>query len=104
MQRPIIIIDGKRYELPQLKGSAWRKLVAADKEQDIFAEDFIEKRCQFLADIFGGDLTADILLDNMPLEDIVQAYRDVAAYIIGRITARYEDIEKNVSKDVKTDP
>ncbi len=97
MNTPTIIIDSKTYELPRLKGSAWRKFMAFEKDHnDVFSEDFIETRCAFLADIFGGGLTADVLLDNLYLEEIIQAYRDVANYIIGRLSAKLEEAEKNV--------
>lgn len=96
MTKPTITIDGKTYELPRLKGGAWRKLMLFDKEHgDIFAEDFIEKRCEFLADIYGGGLTADALLDNLYLEEIAQSYRECAGYITGRISTRLEEAGKN---------
>lgn len=102
MTRPTITIDGKTYELPRLKGGAWRKLMLHDKEHgDIFAEDFIEKRCEFLADIYGGGLTAEILLDNLYLEEIIQSYRDCARYILGCISGRIEEIAKNADKGDK---
>lgn len=97
MNTPTITVDGKTYELPRLKGGAWRKLMAFEQNHnDIFTEDFVEARCEFLADIYGGGLTSDALLDNLYLEEIMQAYRDVASYIIGRLTVKLEEAEKNV--------
>lgn len=104
MNTPTIIIDNRTYELPRLKGSAWRKFMAFEKEHtEVFSEDFIETRCAFLADIFGNKFTADDLLDNLYLEEIIQAYRDVASYIIGRLSAKLEEAEKNVDAGDKTE-
>lgn len=96
MKRPTITINGKKYELPKPKCGVWRKLLEADKNtREVFSEDFIENRCAFLAEAFGGGLTADFLLDNMYLEDSVQAYREVVNFMIGELTPKLEEAEKN---------
>ena len=103
MNTPTIIIDEKTYELPRLKGSAWRKFMAFEKDHtEVFSEDFIETRCAFLADIFGNKFTADDLLDNLYLEEVAKAYFDVAHYIIGRLSAKLEEAEKNADAGDKT--
>lgn len=97
MNTPTITVEGKIYELPRLKCEAWRKFMAFEKNHnDVFAEDFIEARCEFLADIYGGEFTADTLLYNLYLEEIVKAYRDVTKYIIACLTPKLEEAEKNV--------
>ena len=102
MEKPRITVDGKTYELPRLKCGAWRKLMEFQKEHgEIFTEDFIESRCEFLADIFGNKFTADDLLDNLYLEEIAPAYRDVASYIVGSLSARLEEVEKNADEGDK---
>ena len=102
MDTPRIIVDGKTYELPRLKCVAWRKLMEFQKEHgEIFTEDFIESRCEFLAEVYGGGLTAKDLLDNLYLEEIAPAYRDVASYIVGSLSARLEEVEKNADEGDK---
>ena len=41
---------------------------------EVFAEDFIEKRCEFLGEIYG--VAADALLDNLYLEEVTTLYRE----------------------------
>lgn len=96
MKRPTITIGGKTYELPKPKCGAWRKLMEADKNtREVFSEEFIENRCAFLAEAFGGGLTAEFLLDNLYLEDAMQAYRDVTKFMIEELTPKLEEAEKN---------
>lgn len=96
MDNPTITIGGKTYELPRPKGGAWRKLLEHDKNHnDIFAEDFIEKRCEFLAEIYGNGLTADNLLDELYLDEIIAAYREVARYTLRQVAPKLEEVQKN---------
>lgn len=98
MKRPTITINGKKYELPKPKCGVWRKLMEADKNtREVFSEDFIENRCEFLAEAFGGGLTTEFLLDNLYLEDAAQAYREVTKFMIGELTPKLEETEKNGS-------
>ena len=102
MERPTITVNEKTYEMPRPTGRTWRRLFEFDKNHnDIYAEDFIEKRCEFLAEIYGAKFTADDLLDTFDIAEITQAYRDCAGYILGRITAKFEEVEKNADKGGK---
>lgn len=96
MKRPTITIDGKKYELPKPKCGVWRKLMEADKNtREVFSEEFIENRCAFLAEAFGGGLTTEFLLDNLYLEDAMAAYREVTKFMIEELTPKLEEAEKN---------
>lgn len=99
MKRPTITIEGKTYELQRPKGVAWRKLLETDKNtREVFSEDFIENRCAYLALAFGDGLTEEYLLNNMYLDEIMQAYREAVNYYIGQIVApKLEKSEKNGS-------
>ena len=46
-------------------------------------------------------IAVDVLLDNLYLDEIEQAYRDVMAYLILLVSGRLEEVEKNVGKDDK---
>lgn len=99
MERPTITIDGKTYELPRPKCGVWRKLLELNKNHgNLFAEDAIEKRCEFLAEMYGGDLTADKLLDELYLDEIVPAVRAVTSYLVNTTKPRLEATEKNASE------
>ncbi len=99
MDRPTITIGGKTYELPRPKSGIWRRLLEFDKNHgNIFSEDAIEQRCEFLAEMYGGDLTADKLLDELYLDEIVSIYHKTTRYLVAVGTSRNEEIEKNASE------
>ncbi|MBR1807174.1 MAG: hypothetical protein IJ774_12425 [Selenomonadaceae bacterium] len=99
MDRPTITIGGKTYELPRPKGGIWRRLLEFDKNHgNIFSVDAIEQRCEFLAEMYGGDLTADKLLDELYLDEIVSIYNKTTRYLVAVGTSRNEEIEKNASE------
>ena len=99
MERPTITIGGKTYELPRPKCGAWRRLLEFDKNHgNLFTEDAIEKRCEFLAEMYGGDLTADKLLDELYLDEIIPAFRAVTSYLVDTARPKLEAAEKNASK------
>ena len=99
MERPTITIGGKTYELPRPKGGMWRRLLEFDKNHgNIFTEDAIEKRCEFIAAMYGGDLTADKLLDELYLDEIVSIYHKTTRYLVAVGTSRNEEIEKNAGE------
>lgn len=99
MDRPTITVGGKTYEMPRPKCGAWRRLLEFEKNHGkIFAEDAIEQRCEFLAEFYGGGLTADKLLDELYLDEIVPAVRAVMNYLVGTMAPKLETAEKNVSE------
>ena len=102
MERPTITIEGKTYEMPKPKAGMWRKLMLFEKENnDVFAENFIEKRCAFLAEIYG--VSADVLLDNLYLEEVTTAYRETTGYIVGQLTGKLVQVSKNAGEGDKTE-
>ena len=104
MLRPKIKVAGKIYELPKPKCGMWRKMLEFDKGHgEIFAPDFVEKRCEFLAEVYGDGLTATELMDNLYLEEILPAYREVVNYILGSISTKMAQVEKNVDAGEETD-
>ena len=105
MEKPTITINGKTYELPRPKCGVWRKLVTFEDEHgNFFVPDSIEKRCEFLAEIYGGVFSATDLLDNLFLDEIAQCYRDCVNFIISTVAGKYEKIEKNVDAGDKMTP
>ena len=103
MTTPTITIEGKTYEMPRPKGRTWRKWVEfEDKLGDTVAAEVMEKRCEFLSDIYSGGLTKETLLDNLYLDEIAQAYRDVTAYLLFLVSGKLEEVGKNVGEGDKT--
>lgn len=101
MTTPTITIEGKTYEMPRPKGRAWRKWVEFDEKlEDTATVEVIEKRCEYLSDVYG--LPTDVLLDNLYLDEITQAYRDVMSYLILLVSGKLEEVEKNVGEGDKT--
>ena len=99
MERPTITVDGKTYELPRPKCGVWRRLLEFDKNHgNIFTEDAIEKRCEFIAEMYGDGLTADKLLDELYLDEIIPAFRAVTSYLVSTTRPRLEATEKNASE------
>lgn len=99
MEQPTITVDGQTYKMPRPKCGAWRRLLEFDKNHgNLFTEDAIEQRCEFLAEMYGGDLTADKLLDELYLDEIVSIYRKTTRYLVAVGTSRNEEIEKNASE------
>ena len=104
MTRPTMTVAGKTYEMPNPKAGMWRKLMTFDKEQkNIFDEDFIERHCGFLAEIYGGGLTAEKLIEELPLEEVMKSYREVSNYLLKMLTAKLGEAEKNVEAGDKTE-
>ena len=99
MERPTITIDGKTYEMPRPKCGVWRRLLEFNKNHgNIFTEDAIEKRCEFIAEMYGGDLTADKLLDELYLDEIIPAFQAVIRYLVSTTRPKLEVSEKNASE------
>ena len=102
MERPTITIEGKTYEMPKPKAGMWRKLMLFEKENnEVFAENFIEKRCAFLGEIFG--IPEIVLLDNLYLEEVTTLYRETTGYIVGQLTGKLAQVSKNASEGDKTE-
>ena len=101
MTTPTITIEGKTYEMPRPKVRAWRKFVEFDEKLDgIATAELIEKRCEYLADVYG--LPVEVLFDNLYVDDVVSAYRDAIAYLVQLVYGTLEVAEKNVGEGVET--
>lgn len=103
MKKPTITIDGKTYEFPRPKYGVWYKLLEFDKNHhDIFEEGILEKRCEFIAELYGGVFTANDLLDNLYLDEIIAAYGSCVDFLLNIIQGKYAEIEKNADAGGKT--
>lgn len=103
MERPTITVNEKTYEMKKLTGRDWRVFSEFnDKVPQYTDADFIEKHAAFIAEFYMG-ITADDILDNMPLAEIVPASMAIRNYVLQSLTAKFKEVEKNASKDAKTE-
>lgn len=98
MVKPTITIGGVTHEIKTLTGKDWRILgefINADIQPKHV--DYIEKHAEFIAHFFDGVTTDDIL--NLPIGDIMPLYSDIQRYFTQSISAKLEEISKNVPTD-----
>lgn len=103
MKRPTITtIDGKKHEIRNIDGRAYRVVAEFDNNLPKFGDsDFIEKHAEIIAEFFGG-VTPDDILD-LPLEDIAPASLEVRSFVFNTIYAKSKAIEKNAPEDKATE-
>ena len=95
MERPIITVNEKKYEIKELTGRDWRIFSEFNEKTPEYTDaDFIEKHAAFIAEFYQG-VTADDILD-LPLEEILPVSMAIRNYITKMLTAKFEQIEKNV--------
>lgn len=96
MNKPTIEINGKTFEIIEVKARMWRKFAEFDsKKKNIPAIDFVDEYAKFLAEWFDG-VTADDILDYMPLGKIANVYRACSDYLIALLNGKFDELEKNV--------
>lgn len=93
-EKPTIIIKGKTHKLKEINCRHWRIIGEfIESAPDYVDADFLEKHAEFIAK-FYDDVTAKDILD-LPIEDILPASAAIRKYIMGRLTVKLEQIEKN---------
>lgn len=96
MSLPQIEINGVTYTMKKPKARDWTAYAKfEDEKRKTPLIEYVDKLCAFLATQFEGDLTADMLLDNLYLEEVQKAYRDCSKYFWDMLTGKLEDLEKN---------
>ena len=94
MERPTIIIGGKKHVVQNLTGRSWRLLGEfVDSAPEYSDADFLEKHAAFIAQFYDGVNVDDVL--DMPMEEILPASAAIRKFIMESLTARLEKIEKN---------
>ena len=95
MKLPQIEINGVTYTMKKPKANFWSKFVKFDKgKSQIPLAEYVDKVCEFLAEIFDG-LTKDILLDNLYLEEVQGKYLECADCYWNMLTGKFKELEKN---------
>jgi len=96
MDKPTITtLDNKKHEMITPTGRHWRIFSEFVESNPEYTDaDFIEKHAAFIAEFYQG-VTADDILD-LPLEEILPVSMAIRNYITKMLTAKFEQIEKNV--------
>ena len=98
MEKPTIKIEDKICAIKELKGKDWRILGEFAELAPSYVEaDFIEKHAAFVAKFY--DVTAEEILDKMPLEEILPASFATRNYLLNTLTEKIAVIEKNAEVD-----
>ena len=104
MNKPTIEIEGKKFEIVKIKPRQWREFFKFDSERrELPLSELMQGHCEAIAPFFGDEVSAEYLLDNMDIADVLKAYHDIRAYLMERITAKLEINSKNVEKGVNHD-
>ena len=99
MEKPTITIDGKKHEMIDLTGRAYRITAEFDNNQpQITDADFIERHAALVAEFFSG-ITKDDILDYLPLEEILPASIAVRKAVYSFTWLKTQEISKNFDED-----
>jgi len=91
-----IVLDGVEHIAPTPKARAWRKIMEFDgQDKDIAAPDFLEKYAAVIAECFGDDVTADMILDSLDIDDILVMYRSAVQWVLGLLHRKLDELPKN---------
>ena len=95
MNIPVLEINGKKIKAMPVKAKMWRKFMEFDEQKnDLKIEDYIDKHCELIAEVFP-DVTADDILDNVELDEIAVLYRAVFKYLTELINSKLAKVVKN---------
>ena len=95
MKLPQIEINGVTYTMKKPKANMWGKFAKFDAERTKGnTAEYVDKVCEFLAEIFDG-VTKDDLLDNLYLEEVQKKYFECSDCFWSLLTGKFEELEKN---------
>lgn len=101
MDRPTLTLNGRTIEMPEPKARAWRRWAEFDQtKKDLRTEEYIEAHCRMLAELYGGQVSEEELLDGLELSDVMKEYRAAADYLMQLLYAKFEAIGKNSGSSV----
>jgi hypothetical protein len=91
-----IVLDGVEHIAPTPKARVWRKIMEFDgQDKDLAAPDFLEKYAAIIADAFGDDVTADMILDSLDIDEILVMYRNTVHWVLGLLHRKLDELPKN---------
>ena len=99
MNKPTIEIEGKKFEIVKIKPRQWREFFKFDSERrELPLSELMQGHCEAISPFFDGEVSADYLLDNMDIADVLRTYHEIRAYLMERITAKLEIDSKNAEE------
>ena len=91
---PKIKINGKTYIATAPKAKIWREIVKFDENRtQENTVDFIDKHAEMIAKVFdNSEVTAESVLDNLGLDEIVPKYFEVFKWICELINSKLQQL------------
>ena len=91
---PEIVIQGRTYQPNPPKARIWREVVAFEQAKyQGESVDFVDGHARIIADAFGRDeITPEVILDNLALEEVMPLYHDVYLWIMELIGKKLKQI------------
>lgn len=83
IEKPILEIGGKRYEIGPIKAKIWRDLTTGDGDRIT-----IPKMVGVIAEAFG--VSSDEVENGLNVEDVLPIYLEVNAYVMALITSKLD--------------
>ena len=86
MEELKINIDGIEHIAQMPKAIAWRRFIKFDSNKDNRKLDtFIDNAAELIASLFDDEVTADKVLENLDLDQIIPFYNKVFKWLLGII-------------------
>lgn len=90
---PELVINQKKYKAVPPKARAWRDFITFEEDVErIPAKDFMDRMAALIAEVFPEEITSDVILDNIPINEIKKLYRDSFRYVIGLVYGKLEQL------------
>lgn len=103
MNKPFVKINGQKYDMIEPKARMWRKFTEfAENRKELLTIDYIDKHCEVLAEVFEG-LTADDLLDNLQVGEVLKLYTDCFRYLMTLLVSRVGEVEEKNAVESETE-
>ncbi len=85
-----ITLDGKKYTPGKPKAKFWRELSEFDDaKHEIKYNNYIDAHAEMIAKAFANpEVTAEKILENYDIDEIIPLYRDISSWFYGLIYAK----------------
>lgn len=95
VSKPVLEIGSQRYTAAMPKVKAWHDFIAFEVgTDDIPAEDYLNRMADLLAGLFPR-VTADMIIDNMPLDEIRPKFKECERWLTWLINSKLQKLPKN---------
>lgn len=97
MEKPTITINGEEKEVGKISARLGSDAMRLEKEfKTLSPVDFIDKCADILARTFN--VSADDILDNLTVSDVMEKYFDVYAYMIHLLFSKVASPEEDINQ------